>query len=260
MSVSQPQTSNGHERPARAIARIVDILDPRTRIVSAFAFVCMIAVLQTIPAKLAALAGISAFVLATSADLRLVARRLAHVEGFMIVLLLLLPFTAPGPEIANIAGFAVSSRGLVRAVSIILSVNAAVLTVLALLSTLEPVRLARALGSLGLPTGLTHLLFFLIRYLGIFREEFAQGIEAMRARGFRPGLSRHAMRSYGNLIGMLLVRSIERAERVDEAMRCRGFTGRFPMRGVRPLTPFDYRFMVIASIAIAALLIMDRLT
>ena len=51
----------------------------------------------------------------------------------------------------------------------------------------------------------------------------------------------------------ILVRSIERAERVDEAMRCRGFSGRFPMRRVRPMTFADARFAALAFVPDAGL-------
>jgi cobalt/nickel transport system permease protein len=248
------------ECPDRGWHRLVEALDPRIRIVTTFAIVLAIAITQSLWVKLAALAGVSAFLLATSADLRLVARRLAHVEGFMIVLLAMLPFTVPGEEVARVGGFVISDRGLLRAASVIVTVNAAVLTVLALLTTLEPVRLARGLGALGCPARLTHLLFFLVRYLDIFREELARSFEAIRARGFAPRLSRHAMRSYGNLAGMLLVRSIERAERVDEAMRCRGFTGRFAMRSIPPLTRLDYLFAAASGAIVITMFIADQLT
>src|SRR5690606_10172233 len=103
------------------------------------------------------------------------------------------------------------------------------------------------------------LFMFLVRYHGIFGVELRRQFDSMRARGFRASLRRHAFRSYGNLAGMILVRSIERAERVDEAMRCRGFSGRFPMRRVRPMTNADARFAALATAAVLTLLLMDRL-
>jgi cobalt/nickel transport system permease protein len=51
----------------------------------------------------------------------------------------------------------------------------------------------------------------------------------MRARCFRPGVNLHSYRSYAQLMGMLLVRSLDRAERVGEAMLCRGYAGKLPV-------------------------------
>ena len=49
----------------------------------------------------------------------------------------------------------------------------------------------------------------------------------MKMRGFRPRMNWHTYRTYGYLVGMLLVRSLERSERIVAAMKCRGFRGRF---------------------------------
>jgi cobalt/nickel transport system permease protein len=84
-------------------------------------------------------------------------------------------------------------------------------------------------------------------------------MEAMRARGFAPRLDLRTWRAYGNFTGMLLVRSMERAERVEESMRCRGFSGKFPLRTTRPLGLVDFAFLLGLACALAALIILDRL-
>jgi len=47
-------------------------------------------------------------------------------------------------------------------------------------------------------------------------------------RGFTPGLNLHSLKSYGNLMGCLFLKSFQRAERVTEAMELRGFSATFP--------------------------------
>ncbi len=59
---------------------------------------------------------------------------------------------------------------------------------------------------------------------------------ALRVRGYRNRANRHSYRTAGHVAGTLLVRGCERAERVGQAMRCRGFDGRF-----RSLTTFHTR-------------------
>jgi len=49
----------------------------------------------------------------------------------------------------------------------------------------------------------------------------------MRIRGFKPSTAVHTYKTFGYLIGMLLIRSFERSERIYNAMLCRGFHGRF---------------------------------
>lgn len=239
--------------------RPIDALDPRTRIIGAALVVAVIVSLDTFAARFAALGLAGLLVAAARIEPRTILRRLAHVEGFMILLLIMLPLTVEGRALASLGPLTITDRGVERAFAIVLTVNAAALSVLALIGTLEPIRLGRALAALGVSERFVRLFMFLVRYHGIFGVEIRRQFEAMRARAFRAGVRRHAFRSYGNLAGMILVRSIERAERVDEAMRCRGFSGRFPLRRVRPMTGADTLFAVLAGAAALALVLMDRL-
>jgi cobalt/nickel transport system permease protein len=74
----------------------------------------------------------------------------------------------------------------------------------------------------------------------------------MRVRGFRSRTDLHTLRSLGHLVGMLLVHSFDRSERVWAAMKCRGFRGTFWL-----LDHFAYtrRDLVFAVVAVVALLI-----
>jgi len=240
-------------------AGLIEALDGRTRLLGAFGLVLTIALLKDFPAKIAALVMALALVSAAGLSFAAIGRKLLHVEGFMIALLLLLPFTAPGEPIAHLGPLVVSDRGVERAISLVITVNASVLTVLALLTMMEPVRLGRSMAALGMPPRFVHLFLFLVRYLPILRDELTRQVEAMRARGFSMGLKRHTWRSLGNLVGMLLVRSIERAERVDEAMRCRGFSGRFPLRAMRPMGMADLRFAMLCAGALVCLVLLEFL-
>lgn len=238
---------------------LIDALDPRTRLIGAVVLAVAIVSLSSLTAKVAALALAAGLVFMAGVESRLLLRRLAHIEGFMAVLLVLLPLTVEGRALVSLGPFSVSDRGLERAIHIILTVNAAAMTALALLGALEPIRLGRAMAALGVSERFVRLVMFIARYQGIFSSEIRRQFDSMRARGFRSSLRRQAFRAYGNLAGMILVRSIERAERVDEAMRCRGFSGRFPLRRVRPMTSADARFALLAMVAVAALHALDRL-
>lgn len=70
---------------------------------------------------------------------------------------------------------------------------------------------------------------------------------AMQARGFKPSTNKHTYRSYAWLVGMLLVKSWDRAERVHEAMKCRGFHGRFYTLASHRTTTSDYIFLFLLA-------------
>jgi cobalt/nickel transport system permease protein len=83
----------------------------------------------------------------------------------------------------------------------------------------------RALEQLGMPRPFAVQLLFLYRYIFVLTEE---GGRAARARQLRScGNKGMGIRSFGTLIGHLLLRTWQRAERVHIAMLSRGFDGNF---------------------------------
>ena len=66
-------------------------------------------------------------------------------------------------------------------------------------------------------------MLFMVRYFDVLGREYARLRAAMRVRCFRPAMNGHSYRMFGYLVGMLLVRSFDRSERVLAAMKCRGF-------------------------------------
>ena len=113
--------------------------------------------------------------------------------------------------------------------SLSLKANAAVLAVTALIGTMDAVTLGHALAHFHVPQKLTQLMLFMVRYFDVLGREYARLRAAMRVRCFRPAMNRHSYRTFGYLVGMLLVRSFDRSERVLAAMKCRGFCGRYYM-------------------------------
>jgi cobalt/nickel transport system permease protein len=83
----------------------------------------------------------------------------------------------------------------------------------------------QALERLGMPQVFTVQLLFLYRYIFVLTEESDR---ASRARGLRScGKKGLGIHSFGSMIGHLLLRTWQRAERIHMAMLARGFTGKF---------------------------------
>ena len=238
----------------------LDRLDPRSRILAALAAIVVVVALRS-PLVLAGLLPI-ALGLATAMGIGAaeLGRRLRHVEGFLLVLALLLPFTVPGPTWVALGPLALSVPGAERAVEILLRVNLAAVTLLALLGGLEPVRFGHALARLGAPAKLVHLILFAARFVTLLREAAVRRLDTLRARGFRRRTSLHTLRTLAHLVGRLLVDAIERAERVDEAMRCRAFAGRFALLDTGRFGSADHRFAAAVAALLLTVLMVDRLT
>jgi cobalt/nickel transport system permease protein len=151
-------------------------------------------------------------------------------------------------------------EGLLHAALIILKAHAVVLTLLGLVGRLEPAVLGPARARIGVHEKLVHLLLLTIRQIELLQQEHLRLRQAMRARAFVPRSDRHTWTSYGNLVGMLLVRSLERSRRIQAAMRCRGFHGRLYLLDSRRWRAADTRFLLALLVLLGSLLALDRLT
>lgn len=86
--------------------------------------------------------------------------------------------------------------------------------------------ICRALERLGMPGAFVMQLLFLYRYLFVLTEE---GGRASRARGLRSfGKKGLGLSSYASLLGHLLLRTWQRAERIHMSMLARGYSGVMP--------------------------------
>lgn len=191
------------------------------------AFAVVVAVLHNAPAVVAACAVAGCAAGLFRIPLRQLAARLAPVNLFLLMLLLILPFSTPGVPLFRLGPLVASVEGTRQGILIGLKANAIILWVTVFLGTMEPATLGYALHRLRTPQRLVHLLLFTVRYIDVLRKEYTRMRQAMRARAFRAGTNLHTYRSVGNLIGMLLVRSVDRSERILAAMRCRGFHGEY---------------------------------
>jgi cobalt/nickel transport system permease protein len=120
------------------------------------------------------------------------------------------------------------SGGWVSCASIIVRAALTVSAAFILLTVTGFPAICAALERLGMPRTFAVQLLFLYRYIFVLVEE---GKRMSRARELRTFGSRGmGIRSFGSLIGHLLLRTWERAERIHRAMLARGFTGEFHLR------------------------------
>ena len=208
------------------------------------------------PALLAAALALLLFALARQP---LPWRRLLHLEAFLLLLFVTLPFTIEGRPVLSLGPLNASAEGVTRAMVLAGKVTASVLLIALLIGGQDPLRLGRALAGLGLPDALVRLFIATARYIGLIGAEARRLHDAMRARGFKARSNLHTWRSYGYLIGMLLVRALERADRVEDAMRLRGFTGRYPQEPLPAPARADWAGAALITGAAALILIWDKL-
>lgn len=236
-------------------------MDPRIRLICAALLTIPAALLQAVaPACAGLIAGIIAILIARL-PLGQVFKRVIIVNLFILFLWVFLPFSTPGDTVRAIGPFDITRQGLELAGVITLKSNGIVLLLMALLATIKVQDLGPAMQQLKVPNKLCHILLFTYRYIFVIHQEYTTMRQAMAARGFRPRTDRHTYRTYAWLVGMLLVKSWDRAERVFGAMRCRGFQGRFYSLTTFTTSTKDYVFLaccLLATIAIQSMEIILR--
>ncbi len=208
-------------------ASLAHRLDPRGKVIVAALFAVLVAAAKTYAATLAGLALALAWLTLARLPWKKVLVRLLVVNSFVFFLWLVLPLTYPGEVVWRWGWLKATREGLVYTGLITLKSNAIIIALIALIATVPVVTLGQALHQLRLPDKLCHLLLFTYRYLYVFEQEYQRLVQAIRIRGFQPGTNLHTYRTYAYLAAMLLVRSHDRAERVFQAMLCRGFHGVF---------------------------------
>ncbi|HEY3488593.1 MAG TPA: cobalt ECF transporter T component CbiQ [Candidatus Deferrimicrobiaceae bacterium] len=116
------------------------------------------------------------------------------------------------------------SGGWVSFASILLRFCLTIGAALVLIGTTSFRGVCMALERLGVPSVFATQLLFLHRYIFVLGDE---AVRMARARALRSFDGRGmGLRVYASLVGHLLLRTLDRGQRIHLAMRCRGFDGR----------------------------------
>jgi cobalt/nickel transport system permease protein len=178
-------------------------------------------------------------------------------------------FATPGAALASIHigpwTLTPTDAGLIRFASIILRSLLSVQMAILLTATTPFPDLIHALRHLRLPQPLVATLSFMYRYLFVLSEETTRLLRARRARSAQqPGLRSGGpllwrARVAGNMVGQLFLRSLERGDRVYQAMLARGYTGHLYTLNPHVMQRHDWLMAALALVALAAIQILSRL-
>ena len=228
--------------------------DPRLRLLLAAALAVALAPLHQL-ASVALGLGLGVCLLPLARPpLRPLLRRLAAVNAFILFLWLTTPWTTPGTSVWQWGFLNVTAEGIRLSLLVTLKSNAVVCAFLALIATMPPSEFGHALERLRCPCKLVFLFLFTGRYVHLLAEEWRTLMTAARLRGFRPRSDMHTYRTFASLLGLLLVRSHERARRTREAMLLRGFDGRFHSVARFSVGPLDIAFSLGLLLCLAGIL------
>lgn len=201
-------------------------LDPRVKVIATGLF--LLAIVSFPKYEIAGLVPFFLFpvLLLTLGEVpgRFILKKVLLVSPFALFIGVFNPFLDTR-TVAVIAGVPVSA-GVLSFVSIILKFVLTVSTTLLLIATTSFPGVSHALRRLGCPSLFVSQLLFLYRYLFVLMEEAMRIVGARDLRSF--GGRGTGLKVFSRIVGILLIRTVDRAERIYRAMLSRGFEGDLP--------------------------------
>lgn len=204
----------------------IHALDPRAKLLAVLAFA-----LAVVSMDKYALGDLLPFFLfpiflwaRSGVSLGLVAGRTLAVAPFALMVGLFNPWL--DRQVLLVLGGVDISGGWVSLLSILLRGLLSISALVLLAATTDIPSLGQAARKLGVPSVFVSQMLGLYRYLFLLSEEVQRTHLAWRLRA--PETKAPGWKVFAAILGQLLLRSLDRAKRVHQAMALRGFQGVFP--------------------------------
>ena len=207
---------------------LIHRLDPRTKLITSLAFI--VAVVLTPVSNWRVFAFyfclIAALLIISKLPPLYVLKRSLVIFPFVLLIAIFIPFFKQG-EVAGSYNIwlwqvSVTYDGLFILANVVVKAWLSILSLILLSATTKFTELLKGLRQLGVPEVIVLILSFMYRYVFILVDEVMRMRRARDSRNFG-GSRLHKLRTIGNMIGTLFIRSYERGERIYAAMLSRGF-------------------------------------
>lgn len=209
-------------------ASLLQDWDPRWKLAALGVAAFCAAAVQSLLAAGVALTGSAVLLCLGRVPARWYGARLADLMPFLLFFVFLTPWlTIDREPLWQWGPVALSGTGLRLALLVSMKTLALVSLAAVLLTSAPTAGLLHAAHHLRVPGVMIQIALLSYRYVFLFADELARIRVALRVRAYRNRATLHSYRTVAHVLGTLLVRSQDRAERVGQAMHCRGFDGRF---------------------------------
>lgn len=186
-----------------------------------------------------------------------VAKRLKPLFWFLLMIWIILPLTFDGDVIYQYYGLKITGPGVLLCCMITVKSITILLIFTALIATMTIASLGNGLHRIHVPDKMVFLLLMTYRYISVIEKEYRRLLRAAKFRGFVPGTNLHSYKTFAYLAGMLFVRASVRAQRVYQAMLCRGFNQKFHTLDVYPENRLNSIFLLGIVVASTGLVLLE---
>ncbi len=173
-----------------------------------------------------------------------VAKRLKTVVWFLLMIWVIVPLTFEGEILYQWHAVKITRPGIELCGMISVKSITILFVFIAMIATMSMASLGSGLHQLYVPDKMVFLLLMSYRYIGVIEDEYNRLLRAAKFRGFKPGTNLHSYKTFAYLAGMLFVRASFRAQRVYQAMICRGFNGKFHTLDEHPINRLNSVFLI----------------
>lgn len=208
----------------------VHSLDPRAKLFTSLAFILLV-ILTPVGyffSYFFYFVLVSGIIAISHVPVMYILKRSLTILPFAVAVSFFVPFITPGPPLWELqTGFftiQITSTGMILFLSLGAKSFLSFFTVITLVSSTQFGDLMWAAGKLGLPSKLVIVVSFMYRYLFLLIDEASHMLLARDLRSIRKRKNPLLLAS-GGIIGALLIRSFEHAEKLYYAMLLRGYTG-----------------------------------
>ena len=212
--------------------------DPRAKLVCIFILMISIVLLNDLRILLIGLIISIGLVVISKLPFFFILSRLKWIALFILAVLIILPLSVGSTPLVSFFFLTINLEGLLLALTIALKAFSVILLIFPMLSTMKFTTFIKALEKLHLPNKLVQIISFTYRYIFVLFNELKRTLTSIDSRSHKKGSTSYKLRVFGNAIGMLLVRSYERGERIFQSMIARGYSGKiktldkFKMRSI----------------------------
>lgn len=232
---------------------VIHRLDPRTKFIVTVLFI--LAVVLMLQAAwlgfICYLAILALITICSRVPVFYILKRSLLILPFVGIVAISVPFIKQGEIIWSINiwswTISVTRDGLEVFFTILAKACLSAVSLVLLVSTTKVVDLLKGLEQLRVPNILIMIISFMYRYIFVLTDDIMRMKQARDSRNFG-GSRKWQIKTLGNIIGTLFVRSYERGERVYSAMLSRGYDGHTRTLRVFKFNTADFVFGIGISI------------
>ena len=234
-------------------------LDPKTRIIAVLILSFAAALCDNFFVAVLYFIISTVLIIMARLNIKNVIERIKPVFWFLLMVWILLPITFDGQILYQFSWLKISDTGVILCCKITIKSITILLFFTSLVATMTIASLGNALHKLYVPDKMVFLLLMSYRYIAVIEDEYKKLLRAAKFRGFKPKTNLHSYKTFAYLAGMLFVRASFRAQRVHQAMLCRGFNQKFHSLDVYQVNRFNFIFLIGISAAGLSLIILEKI-